>query len=201
MVEQTGEIAQDVFVKDIASASNEARLALAQQLKNAGFWKGKISSKFDIKYYTALAKLEESYLAQIAIDKIIGKTTPTKRYDVLSSTIADEETGTPSTITSRSITSKTKGASTLDAIGEELLGRQLTNIEKAKYLKMLNAEEKKASSDTVTKYSANRSMSTTTTGLDKEQFLIEKIAGTDEAKANKVLDAYSALVDMLGGLR
>jgi hypothetical protein len=66
---------------------------------------------------------------------------------------------------------------------------------------MLNAEEKKASSDTVTKYSAAGDMSTTLGGLDKEQFLIEKISGTDEAKANKVLDAYSALVNMLGGLR
>ena len=44
-------------------------------------------------------------------------------------------------------------------------------------------------------------MSTTTTGLDKEQFLIEKISGTDEAKANKVLDAYTTVVNMLGGLR
>ena len=71
------EISLDVFAKDVASGSDAARLALAQRLKDAGLWKGKISSKFDIKYYGALVKLEERYQGQIALDKRIGTTTTT----------------------------------------------------------------------------------------------------------------------------
>ena len=42
------EVTLAVFAKDIADGSKEARLALAQQLKDAGFWTGKINSDFNI---------------------------------------------------------------------------------------------------------------------------------------------------------
>jgi hypothetical protein len=37
-----------------------------------------------------------------------------------------------------------------------------------------------------------------TGGLDAEQYLIDKIAATDEARANKVLDLYSTFMNALG---
>lgn len=92
----------------------------------------------------------------------------------------------------------------LDAISADLLGRQLSQEEKNKYYAMIQAEEKKPGSATTTRnvpYGPGKTVSTTTGGLSEEQFLIEKIAGTDEAKANKVLDAYSAVNKLFGGLR
>lgn len=187
------------YLKAIDKSPESVILKLAKQLKSAGLYKGTPTGKFNNSLYNALTKAEEKRVQLASIKGDID------RFEYITQ-LASEGTGTggtggPSVVRARSITSKTKGAATLDAIGEELLGRQLTNAEKAKYLKMLNAEEAKAASDTVTKYSAAGDMSTTLGGLDKEQFLIEKIAGTDEAKANKVLDAYSAVVEMLGGLR
>ncbi len=187
------------YLKSIDKSPESVILKLAKQLKSAGLYKGTPIGKFNFSLYDALTKVEAKRVQLASIKGDID------RFEYITQ-LASEGTGTgttggPSVVRARSITSKTRGAATLDAIGEELLGRQLTNAEKAKYLKMLNVEEAKAASDTVTKYSAVGDMSTTLGGLDKEQFLIEKIAGTDEAKANKVLDAYSAVVEMLGGLR
>ena len=72
----------DVFVQGIYKGTPEARIALAQQLKDAGLYSGKISPTFDTKYYTALTKLESAYLQQVSIDKIVGATTTIGRYDI-----------------------------------------------------------------------------------------------------------------------
>ena len=186
------------YLKALDKSPESVILKLAKQLKAAGLYKGTPTGKFNNSFYDALIKAEDKRIQLVSIQ---GELDRTNFITQLASQGTGTGTGGPSTTRARSITSKTKGASTLDAIGQELLGRELTDAEKAKYLKMLNAEEKKATSDTVTKYSAAGDMSTTTTGLDKEQFLIEKISGTDEAKANKVLDAYTTVVNMLGGLR
>jgi hypothetical protein len=83
------EVSLAVFAKDVANGSDEARLALAQQLKDAGLWTGNISSRFDIKYYGALIKLEDQYQGQIALDKLLGRPATANRYDSLASLLAD----------------------------------------------------------------------------------------------------------------
>jgi hypothetical protein len=119
-------------------------LRFSQRLKDAGLWTGKISSKFDLKYYSALVKLEERYQGQIALDKLIGATTTTSRYDVLTGMLADEEAdGGPTTTKQTYITSPSQTAKLLDAVAVDLLERKLTKAEKAKYLKMINAEQKR----------------------------------------------------------
>lgn len=115
-------------------------------------------------------------------------------------------TGTagPMTYTQYATPSATSISKTLDSIAADLLGRQLSQEEKAKYFSMLQAEEKKPKSATVTKVTPTGTGAQTTTtsgGLDEQQFLIEKIAGTDEAKAQKVLNAYEAVTKMFGGLQ
>jgi hypothetical protein len=110
---------------------------------------------------------------------------------------------TPSKYVQKNISNVTSIASTLDTIANDLLGRQLNEQEKAKYTAMLQNEQKKASSAVVTNTvpSGSTTASTTTGGLDAQQYLIQKIAGTDEAKANKVLTAYDTVTKMFGGLR
>ena len=131
----SGEVAFDVFVKNISQASNEARLALAERLKEAGIWKGKVSSKFDLKYYTALAKLEEKYQGQVTLDKMVGATTPTARYDVLTDIIAGggdgDGDGGPRTTSQTYVTSASQTAKLLNTIAVDLLERNLTKAEQA----------------------------------------------------------------------
>jgi hypothetical protein len=192
------EITLEVFAKNISDGSKEARLALAQQLKDAGFWTGKISSDFNVNYYNALLKLEGAYKSQVALNKLVGSTKPVTRYDVLKS--SKQETagaGGPTTTKQTYVTSPTQTAKILETVAKDLLGRSLTAAEKAKYQKLINAEQKRQPAVNV----SGKGFSTTTGGVDEEQFITEKIAGTAEAKTNQASDAYTILMQELGGLR
>ena len=194
----SSEVAFDVFVKGISQASNEARLALAERLKEAGIWKGKVSSKFDLKYYTALAKLEEKYQGQIALDKMVGATVPTARYDVLTDIISGggEEGDGPTTTRQTYVTSASQTAKLVNTIAADLLERDLTKAEQAKYLKMINAEQRKQPSV----QTSGKGFVTTQGGVDEQQFITEKLQATDEAKTVRATDAYTILMKELGGL-
>lgn len=193
------EVSLDVFAKDVANGSDAARLALAQRLKDAGLWTGKISSKFDIKYYGALVKLEERYQGQIALDKLIGAPTTTSRFDVLTGILADDEGGDggPTTTKQTYITSPSQTAKLLDAVAVDLLERKLTKAEKAKYLKMINAEQRKQPSV----QTSGKGFSTTKGGIDEGQFITEKLEATAEAKTVRATDAYAIMMQEFGGLR
>lgn len=193
----SSEVAFDVFVKNISQASNEARLALAERLKEAGLWKGKASSNFDLKYYTALAKLEEKYQGQVALDKMVGAKTPTARYDVLTSIISGgDEEDDPTTTRQTYVTSASQTAKLVNAIAVDLLERDLTKAEQAKYLKMINAEQRKQPSV----QTSGKGFTTTLGGVDEEQFITEKLQATDEAQNVRATDAYTILMKELGGL-
>jgi len=194
----SSEVAFDVFVKGISQASNEARLALAERLKEAGIWKGKVSSKFDLKYYTALAKLEEKYQGQVALDKMVGATVPTARYDVLTDIISGggEDDDGPTTTRQTYVTSASQTAKLVNTIAADLLERDLTKAEQAKYLKMINAEQRKQPSV----QTAGKGFVTTKGGIDEQQFITEKLQATDEAKNVRATDAYTILMKELGGL-
>jgi murein DD-endopeptidase MepM/ murein hydrolase activator NlpD len=191
----------DALAQDIAKGTDEARLALAQQLKAAKLWTGKVSSKFDIRYYNALVKLDQAYQQQIALDKLIKTEKPLGRFDVLKNIIADggldgKDTG-PTTTRQTYVTSATQTAKLLDTVAEDLLERKLTKAEKAKYLKILNAEQRRQPSIQTT----GKGFSSTQGGVDEQQFIEEKIAGTAEAKTARATDAYSVMLQELGGLR
>jgi hypothetical protein len=189
----------DVFVQDIFKASPEARLALAQQLKSAKLYTGKVSANIDTKYYTALTKLEAAYQQQVAINKIVGANTALRRYDILSSILADggADDGAPKTTRQTYITSPTQTAKLLDTVAEDLLGRKLTKAEKNKYTQLINSEQKKQPS----MVTSGKGFSTTRGGVDEQQLLTEKIGATAEAKTNRATDAYAVMMQELGGLR
>jgi len=194
----SSEVAFDVFVKGISQASNEARLALAERLKEAGIWKGKVSSKFDLKYYTALAKLEEKYQGQVALDKMVGATTPTARYDVLTSIISggDGEDDGPTTTRQTYVTSASQTAKLANAIAVNLLERDLSPAEQEKIKKIVNAEQRKQPSV----QTSGKGFVTTQGGVDEQQLITEKLQATDEAKTVRATDAYTILMKELGGL-
>lgn len=193
------EITLEQFAKNIAGSTDAARLALAEQLKSAGLWKGKVSAKFDIKYYEALVKLEQELQKQTALDKLIGKPV-TKRDQVLANLIAEGGAvgdGATKSTTTTYVTSPTQTAKLLDTVAQDLLERKLTKAEKAKYLKMINQEQRRQPSVTTT----GQGFQTTRGGVDEEQLLREKIAGTAEAKTTRATDAYAVMLQELGGLR
>lgn len=188
----------DVFVQNLYKSTPEARLALAQQLKTAGLYPGKVSANLDTKFYTALTKLEAAYQQQVSINKIVGAATPIGRYDILTNLLAEGGAGDgPKTTTQTYITSPTQTAKLLDTVAQDLLGRKLTKAEKSKYTQLINKEQRKQPSRTT----AGDGFSTTRGGVDEQQFIEEKIAGTAEAKTNRATDAYAVMMQELGGLQ
>jgi hypothetical protein len=194
------EMTLDAFAKNVAAGSDEARLALAQQLKEAGLWKGKVSSKFDMKFYAALVNLDQKYTDQLKLNKLVGIATPTSRYDILASLREEggEDTSAgPKTTRQTYVTSPTQTAKLLDTVAQDLLGRNLTKAEKAKYASLIKVEQKRQPSVTV----SGAGFSTTTGGVDEEQFVTEKLQATGEAKTYRATDAYTVMMQELGGLR
>lgn len=187
------------FAKNVSGSTDEARLALAQQLDAAGFWDGKISSKFDIKYYNALVKLEEAYKSQVALDTLVESKTPAKRLDVLTNTIAEGGSGDgePKTTAQTYITSASQTSKILDAVAQDLIERKLTDAEKAKYLKIINQEQRRQPSV----QTVGEGFVTTRGGVDEETLIREKIGATAEAKTASATDAYTIMLEELGGLR
>jgi hypothetical protein len=189
----------DAFVQTVYKGSPEQRLALAQQLKNAGLYSGKVSANLDTKYYTALTKLEAAYQQQAAIDKITGATVTPGRYDILANLMAEGDGGGdgPKTTTQTYVTSPSQTAKLLDTVAEDLLGRKLTKAEKNKYTQLINAQQKKQPSVQTT----GKGFVSTRGGVDEAQFITEQIGATAEAKTNRATDAYSVMMEELGGLR
>jgi hypothetical protein len=207
------EVSLAVFAKDVADGSDEERLALAQRLKDAGLWKGNISNKFNIKYYSALVKLEEQYQGQIALDKLLNVPTTTNRYDSLTSLLADEEAGASKTRVSKStrLSDSTTAEALVTAVMQDQVGRGPSTAELKKYTQALQTAQAAAPTTTVTtsragattspitgEVTSGATTSKTTGGINEQQFLINEIAGTDEARAQKVKSYYDVFKQAIG---
>lgn len=201
-----GTATQAQLISEYGNMSPDKRKALAAKLKAAGF-RVPVTGAYN-------EKVRSAYIdANIALNdeiKLLQQNDPARlsqvayNLDTYLQNIAGTGTGAgPSTYVQTTITNPTAAARTLDQIAVELLGRKLTEQERSKYTSMLQNEQKKASSATTTKVtpgSGGLTSSVTTGGLDQEQFLVEKLAKTDEAKAYKVLNAYEAVSKLFGGL-
>jgi hypothetical protein len=171
-------------------------------LKSAGYYKGKITDKYTPALQKAFTKAEEDRLS-------ISTVRPIGRDEFLQETISlggvgsGSGSGGPTSGVSKAtrISNTTEAAALIQSIIQDTLGRKATAAELKKYTASLQAAQKKA--PTVTKYtSAGTSQTSQTTGgINEQQYLLDKISGTDEAKANKVLGFYETFMNALGGGR
>ena len=190
------------FINGLSKASPDTILKITQQLKDANLYKGKITGKFDQKLYGALIQASQGYKsANLFAEKFkSAPVTPIAYLQQIGMEGVAEATGTgggPTTTRQTYVTSPTQTARLLETVAQDLLGRSLTKAEKDKYQKLINAEQKRQPAVNVT----GKGFSTTTGGVDEQQFITEKIAGTAEAKTNQASDAYTILMQELGGLR
>ena len=198
MAETTDTI--DNFIEVMRKASEGTRASIAQQLKDAGFYKGKISNKFDVKLYSALKMLGAELTLQRNFNKQFGQPVVSViQYlqDRASEGIDTGTSGGPTTTTQTYVTSPSQTAKLLDTVAQDLLGRKLTKEEKNKYTRIINAQQKKQPSV----QTAGKGFTSTRGGIDETQFITEQIGATAEAKTNRATDAYSIMMQELGGLR
>jgi hypothetical protein len=198
MAEQKDTI--EAFIEVMNKAQDSTRLAIAQQLKDAGFYQGKVSPKFDVKLYGALKALGAELSLQRKFNEQFGQPTISVVDYIQQRAAEGADTGVdggPRTTTQTYITSPSQTAKLLNTVAEDLLGRKLTKAEQSKYTKLVNAQQKKQPSV----QTAGKGFTSTRGGIDESQFITEQIGATAEAKTNRATDAYSIMMQELGGLR
>lgn len=188
------------FINGLSKAPEDLIIKITQQLKDANLYKGKITGKFDAKLYSALITASQGYKgANLFAEKFdTARVTPLDYLEQIGMEGVESGTGTgPKTTVTTYVTSASQTAKLLNAVSEDLLGRKLTKAEQAKYTKLINQQQKKQ--PTVTTSGAGGS--STRGGIDEQQFITEQIGATTEAKTNLATDAYTILMQELGGLR
>lgn len=192
----------DDFINGLSrlEAGDEKLIKISQQLKDANLYKGKITGKFDIKLYNALKVAEQGYKGVKGFAEKYDQpaTDPFSYLEQIGMEGAETGVaGAPRTTVQTYVTSASQTAKLLDTVAEDLLGRKLTKDEKKKYTQLINAQQKKQPSVTT----AGKGFSSTRGGVDETQFITEQIGATAEAKTNRATDAYSIMMQELGGLR
>jgi hypothetical protein len=188
------------FINGLSKAPEDLIIKITQQLKDANLYKGKITGKFDAKLYSALITASQGYKgANLFAEKFdTARVTPLDYLEQIGMEGVESGTGTgPKTTVTTYVTSASQTAKLLNAVSEDLLGRKLTKAEQAKYTKLINQQQKKQPAVTTT----GSGVSSTRGGVDEQQFITEQIGATAEAKTNLATDAYTILMQELGGLR
>lgn len=179
---------------------DEKLIKIAQQLKDAKLYKGKITGKFDVKLYNALALASQGYKsANLFAKKFEAPAIDPFTYleQIGMEGVGTGADGAPKTTVQTYVTSPSQTAKLLDTVAEDLLGRKLTKAEKNKYTSLINAQQKAQPSVTT----SGKGFSSTRGGIDEQQFVTEQIGATAEAKTNRATDAYSVMMQELGGLQ
>lgn len=174
------------------------RKDIAQRLKNAGY-KVAVTGKYSDKLLSAYSSAAQRAALQ---SQMVGKPFTVRQYldQETASRIAEGTgTGTKPRVPSvdRVISTPLQGRTVINKIFEDLLGRGPTKAEFDKYYTQMVARQK--AKPAITKYSEGATFDRTQTGgPDVEEFLFQRIAGTDEAKQNKVFGLYDAFKTAIG---
>jgi hypothetical protein len=193
-----GEETFTAFAKALSQVSPTIRAKIAQQLKDAGIYRGKVSGDFNNRFYDALIEAEKRR-AQLATIVDVPN-----RYDFIASLAVEGEgegagAGGVGITESLRISTPEQIKPLVDAVIMDQLGRKATSAEIKRYTKMIRKAQKAQPTVTTTKKVGDRIVSTTTGGFDSGQYLVDQIAGTDEGKANRVLGFYETFLRALGG--
>jgi len=188
------------FIQGLSKAPEDLIIKISQQLKDAKLYKGEITGKFDINLYNALIGASQGYKGANLFSEKFGTPTvsPIAYLEQIGMEGAGEETtGAPRTTVQTYVTSASQTAKLLDTVAEDLLGRKLNKTEKKKYTELINQQQRNQPSVTT----SGKGFSSTRGGVDEAQFITEKIGATAEAKTNRATDAYTVMLEELGGLR
>lgn len=199
----------DPYYSSLYNETPEVRKQISQALKSAGY-KVKVSGAFSDALAEAYSNANTA--AQLRAGKL-GKPINVKDgaarqqafndYIVQESAarLAEGPSGASAVPMSRReirLTDPTTAAGLIHTVMNDLVGRGPTKDELKKYTSALQKAQENAP---VTVDYANRGVRasyTTTGGLNEQQFLIDQIAGSDEAQANKVMGFYDVFKQAIG---
>ena len=172
----------------------QERIAYATKLKAAGYPVGPING--------AVTKdLRQSWLnvhSDLQTEIQSGQALDLNAFLVANVGPGGSGSGRAGTVTTTSQINDTSATALINSIVRDLQDQDATPAQIAKYTKQLRKAQE--ANPTRTTYDAAGN-SSTTGGIDTQQFLTQKIQSTPEAKTNRATDAYSVMLEELGGLR
>ena len=187
------------YLKKLYEADPKIRLRVANLLKQAGYYQGKVTDDF-VRLQKSIIEAEKDFATIVPYEPDMDRNTfYTLQRNARRAAGLGEEGG-PTTIVDTTISSETGAARILDAIQQDFPFLELTPRQRKKYINMVRSEQAKPSSATRTTYSEDGTQRVTRGGLDEEQFLIEKISESDPGRASRVVEGYDILTKMLGGI-
>ena len=188
-----GEDTFTAFAKGLSQASPTIRAKIAQQLKDAGIYRGKVSGEFNNRFYDALIQAEKKRAELATVIDVPD------RYDFIASLATEGDgDGGPSVTESLTLLTDDKAKALIDAVIQDQLGRKANAAEVARYTKLVRKAQKASPTVTTAQKVGGRTKVTTTGGFDAGQYLLDQVSGTDEGKANKVLGFYETFMRALG---
>jgi hypothetical protein len=196
-VQPSEELDLKTYVTGIINKGPEAIKIFSTQLSKTPYYSGKPVTKLTPKLLKAIENWET---ARLTLGEYRGSI---DRSAFLVESIGEAGSGGsggsggPSTTVQRRISTELEGRTVINKIFEDLLGRGPTKAEFDKYYTQMTARQK--AKPQVTTYSGGSTNAITQTGgPDVEEFLFQRIAGTDEAKSRKVFGFYDIFKQALG---
>lgn len=179
---------------ELYNMTDPERLQIAQTLKNSGY-NVPVTGKFND---TLVAQWTNVTTAAKVQAQSIGQPFDKNYLNgyLQQQAIANAAGGSGSQDFQRkTIYDPTQAASVINVVYNNLLGRQASEKELAKYTKLLQ----QAQANNPVKYTNTAGAGYTAQGgLDPQQFLVQQIAGTDEAKAQQVNNFYDVFKKTIG---
>lgn len=191
--QSTPEVGLKEYITSIANSGPEGIKILSTRLAQTPYYRGKPVTKLTPKLIKALSDMEE---ARVMLRDYRGDIS---RSEFIVESIS-EGTGTakgPTSTVQTRVSTPLEGRTLINKIFEDLLGRGPTKAEFEKYYTQVTKRQK--AMPTTTTYSGGKTnVVTQTGGPDVQEFLFQKIAGTDEAKSRKVFGFYDIFKQALG---
>jgi hypothetical protein len=180
------------FLKTVAK--NPALISgYSKMLKAAGYYKGKITSKYTPALQKAFNAVETDRMS-------INAVSPISRDDFFAQLEpAGSGSGQPSVVTDVTAYTPEAAKMLIQSVIKDSLGRNATDAEIKKYTSGLKKIQQQAASTTTYKTVGGKQTRVTTPGISEQQYLLDQVSGTDEGKANKVLGFYETFMNALGG--
>lgn len=184
------------YIQNIANSGPEAIKLFSTRLAQTPYYRGKPVSTLTPNLLRGIQSMEE---ARVSLRTYRGDLDRSAFLveSIQQGAAGGSGSGGPSKTIQRRISTKIEADTVIDEIYKDLLGRAATKTEKEKYRKMIVKREKEK--PTVTTYSGgNVNTITQTGGPNTQEFLYKQIAGTDEAKQQRVFGFYDAFKKALG---
>lgn len=192
---------QKELIRKFLEMSPQERIGIGNRLKGAGYQVGGLTGQATKDLRNAYLKAYDDLNQEI----LIGQQLDLNTFLTREASAGTGAGGPRQPYTQAQEINDMAAKALINTIIRGQNSRDATDEEIAKYTAEIRAQQKK--NPLVTAYTTKGGQTTgsTTTGgfgeQEAQQFLLDKISQGDEAKANRALDAYSAVVGLFGGLR